>query len=139
VSFPFCPAVSAETHLLGIVGAEFIAKELTVGSAPRLQLSIYDRQTFSAKRAASRCAGITEASVHLLSLTPDQKRHPRSFGCISESFTPDSCQNDTHLSENSRDPQGHCFGWQHHSRRQSTPLKSWVFRNTVGRQRVLRI
>jgi hypothetical protein len=25
-------------------------------------------------------------------------------GCISESFTADSCQNDTHLIDNSRDP-----------------------------------
>jgi len=54
VGFPFCPSVSAEAHLFGIVGAEFVAEELTVWSTPRLQLSVHDRQTFSAKRAA-RC------------------------------------------------------------------------------------
>jgi len=43
VGFPFCPAVSAETHLFGIVGAEFVAKELTVWRTPRLQLSVHDR------------------------------------------------------------------------------------------------
>jgi hypothetical protein len=104
VGFTLCPAVSTEAHLLGIVGAEFVAKELTVWSAPRLQLSVHDRQTFSAKRATCRCVGPIEAFVHLLSLTPDQKRFPRWFGCISESFTASSCQNDTHSSENSRDP-----------------------------------
>jgi hypothetical protein len=77
VGFPFCPSMSAEAHLFGIVGAEFVAKELTVWSTPRLQLSVHDRQTFSAKRAAGRCVGLIEAFVHLLSLTPDQKRNPR--------------------------------------------------------------
>jgi hypothetical protein len=77
VGFPFCPSVPAEAHLFGIVGAEFVAKELTVWSTPRLQLPVYDRQTFSAKRAARRCVGLIEAFVHLLSLTPDQKRNPR--------------------------------------------------------------
>jgi len=76
VGFPFCPPVSAEANLFGIVGAEFVAKELTVWSTPRLQLSVHDRQTFSAKRAAGRCV-VIEAFVHLLSLTPDQKRNPR--------------------------------------------------------------
>jgi len=69
--------MSAEAHLFGIVGAEFVAKELTAWRAPRLQLSVHDRQTFSAKRAASRCVGVIEAFGHLLSLTPDQKRYPR--------------------------------------------------------------
>jgi hypothetical protein len=77
MGFPFGPSVSAEAHLFGIVGAEFVAKELTVWSTPRLQLSVHDRQTFSAKRAASRCVGLIEAFAHLLSLTPDQKRDPR--------------------------------------------------------------
>jgi hypothetical protein len=95
--------VAAEAHLFGIVGAEFIAKELTVWRTPWLQLSIYDRQTFSAERAAGRCVGLIEAFAHLLSLTPDQKRNPPVIGCISESFTADSCQNDTHLIDNSRD------------------------------------
>jgi hypothetical protein len=69
--------VAAKAHLLGIVGAEFVAKELTVWRTPRLQLSVHDRQTFSAKRAAGGCVGLIEAFVHLLSLTPDQKRNPR--------------------------------------------------------------
>jgi hypothetical protein len=69
--------VPAEAHLFGIVGAEFVAKELTVWSTPRLQLSVHDRQTFSAKRAAGRRVGLIEAFVHLWSLTPDQKRNPR--------------------------------------------------------------
>jgi hypothetical protein len=77
VSFAFCPAVSAEAHLLGIVSAEFVAKELPVWSAPRLQLSVHDWQTFPAKRAASCCIRVSEAFIHLLSLTPDQKRYPR--------------------------------------------------------------
>jgi hypothetical protein len=77
VGFPFCPPVAAKAHLLGIVGAEFVAKELTVWCTPRLQLSVHDRQTFSAKRAAGGCVGLIEAFVHLLSLTPDQKRNPR--------------------------------------------------------------
>jgi len=76
VGFPFCPPVSAEANLFGIVGAEFVAKELTVWSTPRLQLSVHDRQTFSAKRATGCCV-LIEAFVHLLSLTPDQKRNPR--------------------------------------------------------------
>jgi hypothetical protein len=76
VGFPFCPSVSAEAHLFGIVGAEFVAKELTIWSTPRLQLSVHDRQTFSAKRAAGRCVGLIEAFVHLLSLTPDQNAIP---------------------------------------------------------------
>jgi hypothetical protein len=69
--------VAAKAHLFGIVGAEFVAKELTVWCTPRLQLSVHDRQTFSAKRAAGRWVGLIEAFVHLLSLTPDQKRNPR--------------------------------------------------------------
>jgi hypothetical protein len=77
MGLPFCSAVAAEAYLLGIVGAEFVAKELAVWRTPRLQLSIYDRQTFSAKRAAGRCVGLIEAFAHLLSLTPDQKRDPR--------------------------------------------------------------
>jgi hypothetical protein len=77
VGFPFCPPVSAEANLFGIVGAEFVAKELTVWSTPRLQLSVHNRQTFSAKRAACGCVRLIEAFAHLLSLTPDQKRNPR--------------------------------------------------------------
>jgi hypothetical protein len=36
VGFPFSPSMSSETHLFRIVGAEFIAKELTIRCAPRL-------------------------------------------------------------------------------------------------------
>jgi hypothetical protein len=36
-------AVSPEAHLLGIVSAEFVAKELAVWSTPRLQLAIHNR------------------------------------------------------------------------------------------------
>ena len=43
VSFAFRPTVSAEAHLLGIVGAEFIAIELPVWRTPRLQLSVHNR------------------------------------------------------------------------------------------------
>jgi hypothetical protein len=68
--------VSSKAHLLGIIGAEFIAKELAVGSTPRLQLSVYDWQTLRAKRAASRCVGLIEAFAHLLSLPPIQNAIP---------------------------------------------------------------
>jgi hypothetical protein len=36
-------AVSAEVHVLGIVGAEFVAKELAAWGTPWLQLAVYDR------------------------------------------------------------------------------------------------
>ncbi len=36
-------AVSPEAHFLGIVGAEFITKELAAGSTPRPQLAVHDR------------------------------------------------------------------------------------------------
>jgi hypothetical protein len=36
VGFPFGPTVPAEAHLFRVVGAEFIAEELTAWSAPRL-------------------------------------------------------------------------------------------------------
>jgi hypothetical protein len=36
VGFPFGLSVSSETHLFRIVGAEFIAEELTARCAPRL-------------------------------------------------------------------------------------------------------
>ncbi|HKD27294.1 MAG TPA: hypothetical protein VKC66_15515 [Xanthobacteraceae bacterium] len=78
MGFPFRPAVSSEAHFFGIVGAEFVAKELTVRSTPRLQLSVYDRQALCAKRATSRNISLIEAFAHLLSLTPDKKRDP---GC----------------------------------------------------------
>ena len=68
--------MSTEAYLLGIVGAEFVAKELTVWSTPGLQLSVHDRQTFSAERATSRCVGVIEAFVHLLSLTPIKNAIP---------------------------------------------------------------
>jgi hypothetical protein len=43
VSFAFRPAVSSEAHLFGIVGAEFVTKELPVWRTPRLRLSVNDR------------------------------------------------------------------------------------------------
>jgi hypothetical protein len=76
VGFPFRPAVSSEPHFFGIVGAEFVAKELTVGSSPRLQLSVYDRQALCAKRASSRSVSLIEAFAHLLSLTPIRNAIP---------------------------------------------------------------
>jgi len=36
-------AVSAEAHVLGIVGAEFVTKELAAWGTPWLQLAVYDR------------------------------------------------------------------------------------------------
>ena len=36
-------AVPPETYLLGIVGAEFMTKELAVGGSPRLRFAIHDR------------------------------------------------------------------------------------------------
>jgi hypothetical protein len=96
VSLPFCPAVSTEAHLLGIVGAEFVAKELTVWSTPRLQLSVHDRQAFSAKRATSCCVGPIEAFVHLLSLTPDQNAIPG--GSVAyQSLSPPTVAKMTHI------------------------------------------
>jgi hypothetical protein len=96
VSFPFCPAVAAEAHLFGIICAEFIAKELTIRSAPRLQLSVDGWQIFSAKRATSRYARIIEAFVHLLSLTPDQKRYPRR-SVAYQSLSPLTVAKTTHI------------------------------------------
>jgi hypothetical protein len=43
VSFAFCSAVSSEAHFFGIVGAEFVTKELPAWGTPWLQLSINDR------------------------------------------------------------------------------------------------
>jgi hypothetical protein len=94
VSFAFCPAVSAKAHLLGVVGAEFIAKELTIRRAPRLHLSVHDRQTFPAKRAA-RCR-VVEAFIHLSSLTPDQKRYPRR-SVAYQSLSPLTVAKTTHI------------------------------------------
>jgi hypothetical protein len=51
VGFPFSLSVSSETHLFGIVGAEFIAEELTTRGTPGLQLSVHDGQMLSTKRA----------------------------------------------------------------------------------------
>jgi hypothetical protein len=36
VGFPFSLSMSSETHLFRVVGAEFIAEELTAWCAPRL-------------------------------------------------------------------------------------------------------
>jgi hypothetical protein len=102
VGFPFRSAMSSEAHFFGIVSAELITKELTAGSTPGLQLPVYDRQSLCAERAMSRRVGVIEAFTHLLSLTPDKKRDSRWFGCISESFTAGSCQNNTLLNGNSR-------------------------------------
>jgi hypothetical protein len=43
VSFAFRSAVSSEAHLFGIVGAEFVTKELPVWGTPWLQLSVNGR------------------------------------------------------------------------------------------------
>jgi hypothetical protein len=43
VGFAFRSAVSSEAHLFGIVGAEFVTKELPVWRTPRLRLSVNDR------------------------------------------------------------------------------------------------
>ena len=43
VGFAFRSAVSSEAHLFGIVGAEFVTKELPVWRTPWLQLSVNDR------------------------------------------------------------------------------------------------
>jgi hypothetical protein len=52
VGFPFGLSMSSETHLFRVVGAKFIAEELTARCAPRLKLSVHDGQMLSAKRAA---------------------------------------------------------------------------------------
>lgn len=36
------PAVPAEAHFLGVIGAEFVTEELPVRGTPRLQLAVYD-------------------------------------------------------------------------------------------------
>lgn len=66
VSFAFRPAMSAEAHLLGIVGAEFVTVELPVWRTPRLQLSIHSRKLLPAKFAACRRIGIFKVFAHLL-------------------------------------------------------------------------
>jgi hypothetical protein len=70
VGFPFRPAMSAEANLLGIVSTEFIAEKLAICRAPRLHLSVHNRQTFAAECAVSRYVFPDEAFTHLLSLTP---------------------------------------------------------------------
>jgi hypothetical protein len=82
VGFPFRPPVPSEAHFLGVVGAKFIAKELTVRCSPRLQLSIYNRQMFSAKSAAGRSVLFIEdfSHLHLSSLTP-RSITPSSLSC----------------------------------------------------------
>jgi len=42
VRFALGPAMSAEAHLFGIVGAEFVTEELPIWSTPRLWLSVHD-------------------------------------------------------------------------------------------------
>ena len=63
--------MAAKAHLFGIVGAEFVAKELTVWCTPRLQLSVHDRQTFSAKRAAGRWVVVALVVVGSLLIMAD--------------------------------------------------------------------
>lgn len=103
VGFPFRPAVPSETHFLGIVGAEFVAKKLAVCCTPRLQFAINDRQMFPAKSAAGRSVLHTDDFSHLLSLTPDQE--PRSSrSCNTGNFSKCCVQSDTILNEPSGQP-----------------------------------
>jgi len=73
MGFALRPAVSSEAHLLRIIGAEFITIELPVWGAPRLQLSVYNRQTLPAKFTACSRVRVLNRFVHLV---------PRPFAVI---------------------------------------------------------
>jgi len=88
MGFALRPAVSSEAHLLRIIGAEFITIELPVWGAPRLQLSVYNRQTLPAKFTACRRVCVLNRFVHLVPAP--------LLSSLAESLANDRYKNDTY-------------------------------------------
>jgi hypothetical protein len=57
-------AMPLKAHFLGIVGAEFVAEELAVWSAPRLHITVHDREQFAAECTACRHIDVASEYAH---------------------------------------------------------------------------